>query len=868
MKADDKAKRIRRFTLYGAAICALAVLFFYLSIFFVRKMDDIANNIYEHPYTVSNEARAMQSRLLDMKIFVQMILLDEEMPSEDFFAERYSLQEESMRLIGERYLGPREDLRQLDESFEKLREIQKEAILYEASHSVEETRLYIEEYVIPRYDSVDECLSDIISFADRKIRNLEKEVSSTARQAIYVFITVLTLIIGMFLFSWKLENKNMRETEYREMLFNRLSTIIDDVFYIYNLKKRDTEFISANQERILGFKLCGESADLSACKKYLPEEERIKLKGLMEEGVIKETKELDFKVIKEDGLYQMKLRVYPEIEKDKVTRYIISISDQTKELEASQNLKDALLSAQRANAAKSEFLSRMSHEIRTPMNAIIGMTTIAAAYPDDRGKVENCLNKISFSSKHLMTLINDVLDMSKIEEGKLSIAHESFYLSQLIESVSTIVYPQAEARGISFKVPLLGVTEEHLIGDTLRMRQILLNLLSNSLKFTPKGGKIFLEVRQLKNVDGKVRFRFTVTDTGIGMSEEFMSRIFKPFEQEEAAIAQKFGGTGLGLSITQNLVSLMGGTIHVESRQNEGTSFLVEMDFESLTDSGRRERRPQEFERLKVLVADDDADTCTHTTLLLDKIGIHAEWVLNGTEAVSKAFEAHESGNDYDVCFIDWKMPDIDGIETTRRIRRFVGPDTLIIIITAYDWESIEGEAREAGADYFLTKPLFASTLYNTMMSIVRPERTEEPEPIPALSRELAGLRVILAEDNDLNGEIAVEILKMMGVEADCVKNGREALDRFLASGKGYYGAILMDIQMPVMNGYEAAREIRRCGHPDAAVIPILAMTANAFQEDVANALAAGMNGHIAKPIDIDSLYRALVREAGVKNGM
>ena len=859
MNTSVRKKKNKWFPLWVTGTCLVAVSFFILSTWFVRHMHNTAALIYEHPYAVSNEARAMQTRLFDMKLFVKSVLMDETTNSGDVFDERYRLQNESVETIAERYLGPAEDVELLKERMEALEKIQVDSIDYAETHTAEETEQYLSSIIYPYYDDVGESLLAIIAFADQKVLNLESELSKSAQQMVAVFITLFVLIVLFTFYFWRREKENLREIQYREMLFDRLATNIDDVFYIYNKKLEKVEFISANAKRVLGFQpLKNEDKSFDAFAPYLSAEDKEKLDRLAASGVVEKPEEVEFQLTSDSETRWMKLRIYPEKQSGKVLRYIVSLSDETAVMQYQQNLRDALLNAQNANAAKSEFLSRMSHEIRTPMNAIIGMTTIAAAYVDDQKKVENCLNKIAVSSKHLMSLINDILDMSKIEEGKLSISQEPFLLSQLVESVSSVIYPQAEEKGISFKVPLIGITDENLLGDTLRLRQVLFNLLSNALKFTPEHGLIKLEVRQLWKKGNTVRLRFTVSDTGIGMSEEFKSRLFQPFEQADQSIAQKYGGTGLGLSITKNLVSLMGGVLLVESKVNQGSSFMAELNFKTTEEAAVL--NPQEFENLKVMVADDDQDACVHTSLLLDKMGITTDWVLTGAEAVSRTLEAHNSGKDYDVCFIDWKMPDIDGIETTRRIREFVGPETLIIIITAYDWESIEDMARKAGADYFLSKPVFASSLYNVLISAKGTESAKRVKSEETIPRDLSGRHVLLAEDNDLNREIAIEILKMMGVTADCAENGEQAYQMFLESKPGKYDAVLMDIQMPVIDGYGAAKLIRGSKHPAAQSIPILAMTANAFQEDVAAALASGMNAHIAKPIHPKSLYGTLAR--------
>ena len=494
------------------------------------------------------------------------------------------------------------------------------------------------------------------------------------------------------------------------------------------------------------------------------------------------------------------------------------------------------------------------------MNAIIGMTTIAAAYIEDRKRVENCLEKIGYSSKHLMTLINDVLDMSKIDAGKLQIVHDTFNLETVVESITSIVYPQAVEKGLTFTVPLVHITDTVLIGDELRLNQVLLNLLSNSLKFTPEGGSLRLEIRQLQRTAERVRLRFTVCDTGIGMSEAFLSRIFNPFEQESAVIGQKYGGTGLGMPITKNLVTLMGGTISVKSRLEQGTTFIIELDFgRPESDTDKLEQRPHALQVLKVLVADDDRDSCVHTSLLLKNLGIESELVQTGRECIEKVRGGYQSGESYDVCLVDWRMPDIDGIEVTRRMREIVGDDTLIIIITAYDWGTIEKNARAAGANAFLAKPIFASTLYNALLSATGIEKAVMlPNRDSSFLRpDLAGHHVLLVEDNDINREIAVELLKMTDIDVDCAKDGREAVDKFLADGDRY-DLILMDVQMPVMDGYLATETIRHSDHPKAAAIPIIAMTADAFHEDVVRAAESGMDGHLAKPIDPELLYQTL----------
>lgn len=521
-------------------------------------------------------------------------------------------------------------------------------------------------------------------------------------------------------------------------------------------------------------------------------------------------------------------------------------------------LQDALLVAQKANDAKRDFLSRMSHEIRTPMNAIIGMSAIAFNYLDDKKRTADCLSKITFSSKHLLMLLNDVLDMSKIENGKLNIRQELFDLKNLVTSLADINYGLATAKGLAFEIVISGFKDELLLGDSMRVNQILLNLLSNAIKFTPKGGSVRLEIRMLRSASDKIWLRFIVKDSGIGMKKEFLGHLYEPFEQADNGIARKYGGTGLGMAITKNLVAIMDGTIEVESQEGAGTTFMVDLPFGL---SKVDKKTAAEMEEMRVLVVDDDNDTCEHAAVLLKGMGVNVDWALNGFEAIEKVRSACEDdGRCYDVCFIDWCMPELDGIETARRMRRYVGPDVLIIIISAYDWSGIEEQAKAAGVNAFIAKPFFASNLYNTLLTVSRKPELGFSAVGNKETYDFGGKKVLLVEDNELNMEIASELLKFVNLQVEHAENGKVAVDIFRNSKEKEYALIFMDIQMPLMNGYDAARCIRSSEHPAAGTIPIIAMTANAFNDDVQAAFDAGMNGHLAKPIDVEVLYKTIAR--------
>lgn len=475
-------------------------------------------------------------------------------------------------------------------------------------------------------------------------------------------------------------------------------------------------------------------------------------------------------------------------------------------------LQDALLVAQKANDAKRDFLSRMSHEIRTPMNAIIGMSAVAFNYLDDKKRTADCLSKITFSSKHLLMLLNDVLDMSKIENGKLNIRQELFDLKNLVTSLADINYGLATAKGLAFEIVISGFKDELLLGDSMRVNQILLNLLSNAIKFTPKGGSVRLEIRMLRSASDKIWLRFIVKDSGIGMKKEFLEHLYEPFEQADNGIARKYGGTGLGMAITKNLVAIMDGTIEVESQEGAGTTFMVDLPFGV---SKVDKKTAAEMEEMRVLVVDDDNDTCEHAAVLLKGMGVNVDWALNGFEAIEKVRSACEDdGRCYDVCFIDWCMPELDGIETARRMRRYVGPDVLIIIISAYDWSGIEEQAKAAGVNAFIAKPFFASNLYNTLLTVSRKPELGFSAVGNKETYDFGGKKVLLVEDNELNMEIASELLKFVNLQVEHAENGKVAVDIFRNSKEKEYALIFMDIQMPLMNGYDAARCIRSSEHP------------------------------------------------------
>ncbi|MCH5267978.1 MAG: response regulator [Lachnospiraceae bacterium] len=548
-------------------------------------------------------------------------------------------------------------------------------------------------------------------------------------------------------------------------------------------------------------------------------------------------------------------------ENGKPISFLYAVQDITerknREIESRIALENAFDAAKAANNAKSEFLSRMSHDIRTPMNAVMGMTAVAEMHIDDRERLEDCLHKINTSSRHLLALINDVLDMSKIESGKVTLSEEPFNMAEMIEGIFTIMQPQIKAKNQIITMRTSGIVHEDVIGDTLRLRQVFVNIMGNAVKFTPEEGRLSLDIREVDSrIPGKACYEFIFADTGMGMEQAFIDKIFEPFARSKGSDSQKIEGSGLGMAIANNIVNMMDGKIKVESKLGEGSTFTVRLH---LTIQDLDEADELNLESLKILVADDDKFAAETTKEILDSMGMDATCVYGGEEAIDEVLRQHEKGEDYAAAILDWKMPNVDGVQATAEIRQKVGESVPIVILSAYDWTDIEQEAKDIGVNAFIAKPLFRSRLLYVIKSLVAPdEQPEEAETKDFDENKYSGKRILLVDDIELNREIASELLTMNGIQVEEAFDGQMAVDMLTEKSENYYDLVFMDIQMPKLNGYEATKTIRASEREDLKTIPIVAMSADAFSDDVYKSKESGMNDHISKPIDIQKLSDTL----------
>ena len=671
---------------------------------------------------------------------------------------------------------------------------------------------------------------------------------------------IAALLIGLIVQKSRRSLKR-KDTEilYRDELFQKLSMNVDDVSLMLDAKTYKADYVSPNVERLLGITVEQIQKDICILGKLHSGNPEDPKKNYLKDILTQEQREWDFECIhQKTGERHWFHIVAMGSDVNGMKKYILVMSDRTSDKKMNQALAEAVRAAETANRAKSTFLSNMSHDIRTPMNAIIGFTTLAVSNIDNQERVRDYLGKILSSSNHLLSLINDVLDMSRIESGKIHLEETEVSLSDVLHDLKTIISGQIYAKQLDLYMDAVDVANEDVYCDKTRLNQVLLNLLSNAIKFTPAGGTVSVRLKQFPGTQkDSALYEIRVKDNGIGMSQEFAQKLFSPFERERTSTVSRIQGTGLGMAITKNIVNMMGGTIEVQTEQGKGTEVIVRLALRIQPEQHRTERIA-ELEGLKALVIDDDFNTCDSVTKMLAKVGMRSEWTLSGKEAVLRARQSMELGDAFHAYIIDWRLPDMNGIEVTRQIRS-LGDDTPIIILTAYDWSDIEVEARAAGVTAFCAKPLFMSDIRETLMTAIGQKQEETENPVlPAAGSDFRDRRILLVEDNELNREIAVELLKQYGFRIDTAENGAEAVEKVKHAAPGDYDLVLMDVQMPVMNGYEATKQIRALADPALAGITILAMTANAFDEDRKKALKCGMDGFLSKPIILEELIGTL----------
>ena len=843
------------------AVIVLMIVYLIVTLYNSERLAAQTEKMSSHPFEMVVAGGELKMCIAKMQVRVERLYkhntMDDVIYIRGILDELYEETDQVLKRLKHAYQGSDKEWDNLEDNLDEIKKQQNGFLLYVSADECfpqDQVIAYEEEKIEPLYQETTAMIDEMLEDAEEGGLQYVQNVEQLRVRVLVLSIILMVAMLAVFIFSQYIMWRQRKELQNRSTLFDSLSKSIDDAFVIRDAKSGEIVYRSLNMERVLGISPTDEtlyqglkSEDVDEIYRYIGDFElAASYKKLVE-------------YTRPDGEKRwVLLRLYRVNNLD--TPQVISFySDRTNEEKQRIFLDAAMENADKANQAKGDFLARMSHEIRTPLNAIIGLVTLAIASIEDSAKVQDCLTKINFSSKHLLMLIDDILDMSQIESNKMKLQNEEFDIYQFINSFVVTIYSQAKAKNLEFKESITGFSEgSEYYGDSLRMGQILLNLVSNAIKFTPECGSVFLKVEKLvtkKNLD---IVRFEVTDTGIGMSEEVQERIFAPFEQADSSIAAKFGGTGLGMSITKNLVMLMDGKIYVNSKENEGTTFTVDIPLLKK----ESETKIPDFENmgLNALVVDDEEEECRHAVRVLQEIKIQAEWVMHGAQAIERVISHHRGNRDYDICLIDWKMHDIDGIEVTRRIRAEVGYDVPIVMISAYDYMEMEEEARAAGVDGFLPKPLYRTAVYE---EISRELKEREGRQIQGKAKQklLSGKKILLVEDNDINRDIAKELLELQGATVIACEDGKQALQAFQNSGIREYDAILLDIRMPVLDGYETAGRIRALNRKDAVIIPMIAVTAHAFSGDVTAALRAGMNAHVSKPLDIAELCDKLIKE-------
>ena len=854
MKKNDFFRDSGQISLVNiAAVSILALVFAAASIVNVWLLNSNVDSIYKAPYSVTKNINGITNTLSNMEM--RIVLLPEYVSAGESNVIRKDIEAltpslmEGIEYIKEYSIRPKNEILELEQTVKSI--LEKQELIFNKidTYTPEGLKSDINSNLIPYYRSSAELCDQMTELVQKTADEISKQSTWTAATNTTMAVVLAAVLVIVTVYLQTVVRRKNGELLYREHLFSMITENVDDVTLIYNPAKKGIDFVSANARRVLDY---SPEELKERCFEIFPElQERLSFPY-----GIKNPDETEFRFIRKNDTIPRWLqpRFYPIQADKKEKNVIITLTDLTEEKKAQYALQNALLTAQKATEARRAFLSRMSHEIRTPLNAIIGMAAIAQSAEGNPVRTQDCLMKIRFSSKHLLNIINEVLDMSAIENGKMQVANEPFRLKGLLASVASVYYDQCKQAGKNFKCYAYNIHNSALIGDQFRLNQILLNLLSNAFKFTKPGGTVTLSVKELALRNGRVFLRFSVTDDGIGMDEAAVKRVFEPFEQATPVTAQKYGGSGLGLSITKNLTELMGGSINVTSKKDEGTQFRVELSFEC---------EPQEcapdasFSNLSVLLVDPDEQSRPQVSGALHILNVQATEARSFKQADTLLYGADKKGKAFDYCIIVCETADEEVLDFVDRLGNSPAGEKAGTALFAYSFAQGKEDLKNRGIDYLSLRPVLRCELVRFFINKGLAQDAQQNAQ-QEMEYDFSGKRLLLAEDNELNLEIACELLKRTGAQVNVAHDGQEACDMFLNSPQGSYDAILLDIQMPLMDGYQAARKIRASSHPDAKAVPIIAMTANAFSEDVVAALSAGMDGHVAKPVEPELLYQTL----------
>ncbi len=843
----------------SVGVCAFAGM----TIINTDNLAQYTNEIYQQPYAVYEAAWKMRMQILYARNTMLNMLTDDRFFDDrkenlDRMYENRKLQPFIERTLVEKYPGDPKTITTLINDFSMLRSLHDYCIelIYQGKTNEARAILYGETY--PIYQEAEKLIAQVIDESRQDIADYVDQTMQVNDRTNFMALVwgsgliLLTLLLSIV--SVRTISKRNEDIYHNDMLFKIISENVDDVFMIYDCIDEKVEFISENAERILGLPVEEYKRNMWIARSYFSDEEFEKVRREQERVGDGEVVEYDyFMRDPQTGIEkEMHTRLYPIMENGNIVKHVFVTRDMTAEKASKRMLEAAVDVAQSANEAKRQFLSRMSHEIRTPLNTIIGLIEVMKNTCKIEKKPSTDLKKINIAAQHLLELVNDLLDMSKIESGKMEFEEREFSLNVMLSEIAAIMEPKVEEKNQVFDVMLRDVVNDRFVGAELRIRQVLLNFISNAVKFTPEGGQIKVKIRQIAQRGDEACLSFSVKDTGIGMSKEFMNRIFLPFEQEKAEISHRYGGTGLGMALSNSFVETMGGAIDVQSEEGKGSTFAFSL-WLRFADAPVGGTMLETFKDLRVLLVDDEGEMRDHLKLICEQLGIASEVAESGAEAVHTIKNAPQP---FDIAFVDLYMPDVDGIRTTQWIKNEAKNDIFVVLMSAYDYKRVEQEARDAGVDAFLTKPVLRESMYQIIDELKGEGAGKQEENEQEF--DFSGKRMLLVDDSEINREIGQALSEHVGFAVETAENGKQALEKYLQAKPGYYDVIMMDVQMPVMNGYEATQAIRASGRADAKEIVILAMTANSFKEDVAQSIKNGMNAHVAKPIDAKVVFDIL----------